>query len=284
MKFLSKFPKAVYPGQLICPLYQGEDGEGSNMVYKFSPGPGTMIQKYKVKDEDLEVISATLLGQVIVKEIESSTEADKDGPSTGDQENEVKQLQIKQFTVSVSNNTDDDLREDRKNYRIDNDFANNLPKEGDVVLCRVTRIRQQMANVEILAVEGKTSPIDSGVGSKGTGVPVQGEGIVTFSVSQASSDVGDTFRGIIRSQDVRATDRDRVKIMESFRPGDIVRAEVLSLGDGSNYYLTTARNDLGVVFAKASRGAGGLMYALDWQTMVAPSTGAIEQRKCAKPF
>ena len=35
------------------------------------------------------------------------------------------------------------------------------------------------------------------------------------------------WQGLIRSQDVRATEKDRVKIYESFRPGDIVRAEVV---------------------------------------------------------
>jgi exosome complex component CSL4 len=67
-----------------------------------------------------------------------------------------------------------------------------------------------------------------------------------------------------------------------FKPGDIVRATVLSLGDGNNYYLSTARNDLGVVFAKSA--AGQQMYALDWETMKCSVTGKTESRKCAKPF
>ena len=37
------------------------------------------------------------------------------------------------------------------------------------------------------------------------------------------------WQGIIRAQDVRATEKDRVKIGESFRPGDVVRAQVVSL-------------------------------------------------------
>jgi len=37
------------------------------------------------------------------------------------------------------------------------------------------------------------------------------------------------WQGVIRVQDVRATEKDRVKVYESFRPGDIVRAEVVSL-------------------------------------------------------
>ena len=47
--------------------------------------------------------------------------------------------------------------------------------------------------------------------------------------------------GVIRSQDVRTTDIDRVVIHECFRPGDIVRGEVLSFGDNKSYFVTTAR-------------------------------------------
>ena len=70
-----------------------------------------------------------------------------------------------------------------------------LPDVGNVVLCRVTRINPRQATVAILVV-------------------------------------GDTvleseWQGLIRVQDVRATEKDRVKIYESFRPGDIVRAEVV---------------------------------------------------------
>jgi exosome complex component CSL4 len=44
--------------------------------------------------------------------------------------------------------------------------------------------------------------------------------------------VGDTvlqteWQGVIRVQDVRATEQDKVKIHESFKPGDIVRAQVV---------------------------------------------------------
>lgn len=42
---------------------------------------------------------------------------------------------------------------------------------------------------------------------------------------------------------------------DCFRPGDIVRAEVLSLGDSRSYYLSTSKNHLGVVYAKSAAGA-----------------------------
>jgi exosome complex component CSL4 len=92
-----------------------------------------------------------------------------------------------------------------------------------------------------------------------------------------------TFRlSFFRVQDVRATERDKVKIYNSFRPGDIVRAQVISLGDARSYYLSTAQNELGVIFAKSV--AGETMIPVSWQEMQCPKTKVIEYRKCAKPF
>ena len=82
---------------------------------------------------------------------------------------------------------------------------------------------------------------------------------------------GEEFTGVIRTQDVRATEKDRVKIGECFRGGDVVRGLVvsvtrslrvvanlflpkMSLGDARSYFITTARNDLGVVFATSEAG------------------------------
>lgn len=107
----------------------------------------------------------------------------------------------------------------------------------------------------------------------------------------SSTEIGEGFGGIIRLQDVRLTQRDTVKISECFQPGDIVKALVISLGDGTNYYLSTARNDLGVILAKA-KGSGKRMVPVDWQYMktIVPENQAdkiveeIEMRKCAKPL
>jgi exosome complex component CSL4 len=74
--------------------------------------------------------------------------------------------------------------------------SDTLPDVGSVVLCRVTRIALRQATVSIL---------------------VCGETVVEAA----------DWQGVIRVQDVRATEKDRVKIAESFRPGDIVRAEVV---------------------------------------------------------
>ncbi|KZZ88345.1 exosomal core protein CSL4 [Moelleriella libera RCEF 2490] len=98
--------------------------------------------------------------------------------------------------------------------------------------------------------------------------------------------VGDTvlqteWQGVIRVQDVRATEKDKVKMHESFKPGDIVRAQVISLGDQSNYYLSTASNELGVIMATSE--AGNDMVPVSWKECKDPETGASELRKVAKP-
>jgi exosome complex component CSL4 len=89
------------------------------------------------------------------------------------------------------------------------------------------------------------------------------------------------WQGLIRVQDVRATEKDKVKIHESFKPGDIVRAQVISLGDQANYYLSTAANDLGVIMATSE--AGNDMVPASWKEYKDPATGASELRKVAKP-
>ena len=72
----------------------------------------------------------------------------------------------------------------------------------------------------------------------------------------------------------------------------------ISLGDAQSYYITTARNDLGVIFATSEAGglfprssrsllilglSGYTMQPASWQEMRCPKTGKIEKRKCAKP-
>lgn len=60
------------------------------------------------------------------------------------------------------------------------------------------------------------------------------------------------------------------------------RDEQISLGDQSNYYLSTARNELGVVMATSE--AGNAMYPVSWKEFRDPVSGETELRKVAKPF
>lgn len=123
-----------------------------------------------------------------------------------------------------------------------------VPEPGCVVIARVTKVMARMASADIMCVSSKS--------------------------------VREKFSGIIRQQDVRATEIDKVEMHSSFRPGDIVKALVLSLGDARAYYLSTAQNELGVVSAESI--AGGTMVPISWTEMQCPLTGQIEQRKVAK--
>lgn len=67
---------------------------------------------------------------------------------------------------------------------------------------------------------------ESGLGGGGGSGGGEGGGGGRGAIS--STEVGEGFGGIVRLQDVRMTERDKVKMVESFRPGDIVRASVVS--------------------------------------------------------
>jgi len=93
--------------------------------------------------------------------------------------------------------------------------------------------------------------------------------------------LSEPFRGQIRREDVRATEKDHVEMYKSFRPGDIVLARVLSLGDANaGYLLTTGESELGVVIARSEVGAA--MVPVSWTEMQCPRTYNKEFRKVAK--
>ncbi|TFK57153.1 hypothetical protein OE88DRAFT_1709530 [Heliocybe sulcata] len=125
------------------------------------------------------------------------------------------------------------------------------PVPNSIVLGSVTRLTPIQAMVAITVVDGVPLPL------------------------------GEEFTGVIRAQDVRSTEKDKVKIGDCFRGGDVVKGLVISLGDARSYYITTARNDLGVIFATSE--AGATMEPVSWQEMRCSKTGRIEKRKCAKP-
>ena len=88
------------------------------------------------------------------------------------------------------------------------------------------------------------------------------------------------LKGIIRREDVRQTEKDRVELSKCFRPTDVVFAKVLSLGDHQNYLLSTAGDELGVVLATSA--AGVRLEPTSWNEMRCPKTGVKESRKTAR--
>ncbi|KAF2252200.1 hypothetical protein BU26DRAFT_252675 [Trematosphaeria pertusa] len=125
-----------------------------------------------------------------------------------------------------------------------------LPEISSEVLGRITRLSPRFASLDILVVN--------------------------------SSVCREPFQGMIRREDVRLTEKDKVKIEESFRVGDLVRGVVISLGDQSNYYVSTGSNEFGVVMARSE--AGNTMFPVSWREFGDPRTGGRERRKVAKPF
>jgi exosome complex RNA-binding protein Csl4 len=72
-------------------------------------------------------------------------------------------------------------------------------------------------------------------------------------------------------------------MLQSFKPKDIIKGRVISLGDSlRGIYLTTAAEGLGVVVAEEEE-TGRLMLPFDWNWMVEPEGMRKEARKVCKP-
>ncbi|CAL1526268.1 unnamed protein product [Lymnaea stagnalis] len=123
-----------------------------------------------------------------------------------------------------------------------------IPSIDDIVTARVTNVNPRFCKCEILSVG--TTPLC------------------------------DVYRGLVRKEDVRATEKDRVEMYRCFRPGDIIIARVLSLGDAQSYILGTAENELGVAIGMSE--AGVSMVPVSWCKMQCPKTLNEEFRKVAK--
>ena len=124
------------------------------------------------------------------------------------------------------------------------------PSVGDMVTCRVTRIQSRLASVEIICV---------------------GNGVLRNAAS-----------GLIRREDILPrVEGLETQVYRAFRPGDVVLARVISLGDSRSYFLSTAAPELGVVIARSAE--GHRMTPLSWREMECPVSKAREPRKCAKP-
>ncbi|KAJ5587519.1 uncharacterized protein N7459_003284 [Penicillium hispanicum] len=160
---------------------------------------------------------------------------------------------------------------------------NTLPAVDSIVLARVTRVQKRQVTVSILVVLDDTPAPNADLPRSAS----DNDNVASILTSAANPENHSStdelrFQALIRKEDVRAVEKDRVVMDEMFRVGDIVRGSVISLGDQSFYYLTTARNDLGVVMARSD--AGNMMFPVSWKEMRDPVTGAGEQRKVARPY
>jgi exosome complex component CSL4 len=124
-----------------------------------------------------------------------------------------------------------------------------VPKTGSLVMCRVFKLTFTQVQAHILSVEGRC--------------------------------LQSPFLGIIRLQDIRKHEVEKLVIEDCFQPGDIVQARVLSLGDSKWFYLSTAETELGVILAWAK---GKRLVPLSWDEMLEPENNLTVNRKVAKPL
>jgi len=139
-----------------------------------------------------------------------------------------------------------------------------IPVAGDLILGTVNRITARYASIDIAVIERPAGSLY----------------------------LQEPFKGTIRLQDIHSAPLNVPTSSQQlylwFRPGDLVRARVLSVGDSSSgFFLSTieAEEDsvpLGVVFAKCAT-SGEPMVPLAWNQMACPRTGLIENRKTARP-
>ncbi|XP_015918494.1 exosome complex component CSL4 [Parasteatoda tepidariorum] len=123
-----------------------------------------------------------------------------------------------------------------------------VPGVGDIITAKVTNIRRRYAKCSIHCIEDTVLP--------------------------------EPFRGILRKEEVRMKERDKVEMYKCYRPGDIILAKVSSLGAMHSYNLTTAEDELGVSLALSE--AGAEMIPTSWTEMMCTKTFAKESRKVAK--
>jgi len=128
-----------------------------------------------------------------------------------------------------------------------NPIKSRTPTVGCVVICKVTSVSDRHAKVQIRSINGCL--------------------------------LQEPFHGIIRREDIRAMEKDSVEVFQSFRPRDIVRGRVIAHGEGQMYLVSTAENELGIVWAQCE--CGQAMQPVSWCEMQC-SKGDREKRKVAK--
>lgn len=103
--------------------------------------------------------------------------------------------------------------------------ANTLPNVGSVVLAVVRRVRTRQVDVGIVVVYGGG---EMGVEGKSDG----GEGGIGMGMGMGEGNVcADEWPAVLRKEDVRATEKEKVVCAEGFRVGDVVRGVVVCCFD-----------------------------------------------------
>ncbi|KAH0956384.1 hypothetical protein HN011_010306 [Eciton burchellii] len=153
-------------------------------------------------------------------------------------------------------------------------------------------IYSKLAGIVNLTTEDKTRIITVAGITEQSVVPAPGD-IVTALVTVVNQRfckcsikcVGDIiltrpYRGILKKEDVRAVEKDKIEMYKSYRSGDIILAKVLPMIEAHTYQLSTAENELGVAIAHSEEGVP--MIPISWTQMQCPKSMSKEFRKVAK--
>jgi exosome complex component CSL4 len=262
-------PEVAFPGLLLA------------QSAHFASGPGTHVLKAPSPSSDPPAIYASIPGPVLIDQ--STTPPTICIPRC--QTAYAAILHGGALYKSTSNGLNGAAADAVKATDILRTKNNVLPAVGSVVLGRVTKVSQRQATLDILVVDSEPAISSSATSTLNTSPESQGQ----------------VFQGIIRREDIKAVDKDRVVVEQSFRVGDVVRGVIVSLGDAGGaggYYISTARDELGVVMGRKEgkglegmelkgkgargRGKGGWMWGVNWKEMV-DGEGGREERKVAKP-
>jgi exosome complex component CSL4 len=108
-----------------------------------------------------------------------------------------------------------------------------LPEPESIVLARVTRITSRQAMCSILLV--LPDPGSTGTATSAIALNLS-QSLASGAANHAAGEdpSGLDFSGVIRQQDVRLTETDKVKMAECFRVGDLVKAKVVSVSSGTD--------------------------------------------------
>lgn len=117
-----------------------------------------------------------------------------------------------------------------------------LPFIGAVVFAQVCKISRKQAECNIFAIEGKL--------------------------------VQEGYKGVIMSTGIHESKTIDNTIYEWFRPGDIVKAKVISDSDVKQLVLSTAQQDLGVVKIQSDEA----MIPISWKFFLGAKSGRVEKR------
>ncbi|XP_011858736.1 PREDICTED: transcription initiation protein SPT3 homolog [Vollenhovia emeryi] len=133
-------------------------------------------------------------------------------------------------------------------------------------------IYSKLAGVVKLVTNDKTRTIEVHGITEQSIVPAPGD-IVTAMITVVNQRfckcsikcVGDTvltrpYKGILRKEDVRAIDKDKIEMYKCYRPGDIILARVMPMTEIHTYQLSTAENELGVVIAHSEEDIQQMMH------------------------